>query len=640
MNKRFLVAGILLVSTFSFAEVKTIKLEKSVITSEDSEATIADIPKNITVITNEEIEATGAQTVGDALKLASSVTVKETAGTDSKFDMRGLGSSNVMILLDGVPLNSMDLSGAKTSQIPIDQIEKIEVIPSGGSVLYGDAAIGGVINIVKKSPENQKNYGRVGVDFGSYGMHKEEISVGTKVGDRLLVETEYTNKKKNGYRSYEKNDLETFGIRTKYMLDNGSLGFRYNYSKVDFKAPGALNIQEVEEDRRQASLTLLKGNLETNDFAADYTYNLNSSLEFNLLGTYRESNYNSYTDSKKYNDSWDYNYKTKVTYLKPQIKYKYTEESYIVTGVDYYAGETTRDDGEVKDKAAKKESFGGYIVNNYRYEDFKFTQGYRRQHIKYKNIKDIKDNNEYMDKNFNSDAFELTGSYLYSETGTTYIGYTRGFRTPNTDELGYWTTDRGFKDQKTDTYELGIKDLVGNTYISGSLFYIKTSNEIVFGRDSSGTETNLNLEGDTKRRGAELSLEHYFDRLTVSESVTYMHTKNDDGKKIPLVPQLKGILNLSYRVTEKLTVNNSWEYYGKMYADMDEQNVAGKVASYITSGLSLNYDFKNGLVINGGINNIFDKKYYDYVVYDTYATEKYYYPAAERNFYAGFKYSF
>ncbi|MEG0389875.1 MAG: TonB-dependent receptor, partial [Cetobacterium sp.] len=82
MNKRFLMIG-LLAATIASAEEKAIRLEESVITSEDSEATIADIPKNITVLTGEEIIQRGAQTVSEALKLVSSVTVRDMGGADA-----------------------------------------------------------------------------------------------------------------------------------------------------------------------------------------------------------------------------------------------------------------------------------------------------------------------------------------------------------------------------------------------------------------------------------------------------------------------------------------------------------------------------------------------------------------------------
>lgn len=68
MKKRFLIAGVILASSFAMGQEKVVKLEESVITSENTETTIADIPKNVTVLTGEEISQRGAKTVAEALR--------------------------------------------------------------------------------------------------------------------------------------------------------------------------------------------------------------------------------------------------------------------------------------------------------------------------------------------------------------------------------------------------------------------------------------------------------------------------------------------------------------------------------------------------------------------------------------------
>ncbi|WP_432204562.1 TonB-dependent receptor family protein [Cetobacterium somerae] len=623
MKKKFCVAGLLLASTLALGEEKSIKLEESVITSENTETTVADIPKNITVLTGEEISQRGAKSVAEALKLVSSVVVKEMGGADAAFDMRGQGAtakSNVIVLVDGAPINSIDLSGYQTSNIAVDNIERIEVIPSGGSVLYGDGAIGGTINIVTKAPENKLNYGSLNTEIGSYGLKKQHLTYGTKLGEKLLVEVDYLKKEKDGYRDYEKDDLENFGFRTRYKLDKGEVKFKYNYSKNKFRAPGSLNELEVEEDRTQSNSNVWRvdGKTEKNNFAGDYVYNINSELEFKLLGTYAHESYSS-------NGS---NYKTEIKYVKPQLKYTYLKESYLVFGGDLYKGET-KDFAYGKGKS-EKNSLGGFLINSSTINNFRFTQGYRRQNIEYKGDK-------LSNKKFKEDAIELTGSYLYSDSGSTYVGYTKGFRTPNTDEINAW--DGEFIPQKSETYEIGVKDFVGNTYVSSSLFYIETENEIFYGINENGdAKKNRNLNGTSKRKGIEFSLEHYFDKLTISESVTYMKTEFKKGKDIPGIPNVKGVLNLNYKFNEKLSFNNSWEYYGNSFANGDEENKGKKVDDYFLSNLTAMYDFQDGLIITVGVNNLFDEKYYNYVGYNSKGLS--YYPAAERNYYVGFKYSF
>lgn len=628
MKKRFYIAGLILASSLSMGQDKVVKLEESVITSENTETTIADIPKNITVLTGEEITQRGAKTVAEALKLVSSVIVKEMGGADAAFDIRGQGAtakSNVIVLVDGAPINSIDLSGYQTSNIPVDNIERIEVIPSGGSVLYGDGAVGGTINIVTKAPENKKNYGSLNSEIGSYGLKKQQITYGTKIGEKLLVEVDYLKKEKDGYRDYSKDDLQSFGFRSRYKLNDGELKFKYNYSKNEFKAPGALTKDEVNEDRTQSNPNAwrIDGKTEKNNFVGDYLYNINSDLEFKLLGRYAHENYSS-------NGS---NYKTEIKYLKPQLRYSYLNENYIVFGGDVYAGET-KSYSSYGDSKAEKNSLGGFIVNSYTIDNFRFTQGYRRENIEYKGK-----NKNFSEKKFKEDAVELTGSYLYSDSGSTYISYTKGFRAPNTDEINVW--DGEFNTQKTETYEIGVKDFVGNTYISTSVFYIETENEIFYGVNKNDEfNKNRNLDGTSKRKGIEFSLEHYFNKLTISESITYMKTEFKEGKDIPGIPNIKGVLNFNYKFNEKLSMNNSWEYYGKSYDSNDEANERDKIDSYLLSGLTFVYDFQDGLVINAGINNLFNEKYYDYVGYSSYSKTRNYYPAPERNYYIGFKYSF
>lgn len=625
MKKRFYIAGLILASSLSMGQDKVVKLEESVITSENTETTIADIPKNITVLTGEEITQRGAKTVAEALKLVSSVIVKEMGGADAAFDIRGQGptaKSNVIVLVDGAPINSIDLSGYQTSNIPVDNIERIEVIPSGGSVLYGDGAVGGTINIVTKAPENKKNYGSLNSEIGSYGLKKQQITYGTKIGEKLLVEVDYLKKEKDGYRDYSKDDLQSFGFRSRYKLNDGELKFKYNYSKNDFKAPGALTKDEVNEDRTQSNPNAwrIDGKTEKNNFVGDYLYNINSDLEFKLLGRYAHENYSS-------NGS---NYKTEVKYLKPQLKYSYLDENYVVFGGDTYQGETR--DFAYGNGKSEKNSLGGFIINSSTIEKFRFTQGYRRQNIEYKG-------DRFVTRKFKEDAIELTGSYLYSDSGSTYVSYTKGFRAPNTDEINAWAGE--FNPQKTETYEIGVKDFVGNTYISTSIFYIETENEIFYGVNKNDEfNKNRNLDGTSKRKGIEFSLEHYFDKLTISESITYMKTEFKEGKDIPGIPNIKGVLNFNYKFNEKLSMNNSWEYYGKSYDSNDEANEREKIDSYLLSGLTFVYDFQDGLVINAGINNLFNEKYYDYVGYSSYSKTRNYYPAPERNYYIGFKYSF
>src|SRR4030043_232451 len=120
-------------------------------------------PANVTVITREEIEKSNSQTVIDLVRTEVGVVVRDYYGTGktASVDIRGFGETgplNTLVLVDGRRVNEIDLSGVDWTQIPLDQIERIEILRGPGSVLYGDNAVGGVINIITRKPEKPLSF--------------------------------------------------------------------------------------------------------------------------------------------------------------------------------------------------------------------------------------------------------------------------------------------------------------------------------------------------------------------------------------------------------------------------------------------------------------------------------------------------
>ena len=123
-----------------------------VVDAEKIEQKIDDAVEQKKTITGDDIRKSGSKTVGDALKTLPDVTVSTaTAGNaNESVTMQGLGNGYVKIMIDGVSV-STDISGSTPIfQIPVENIERIEVIKGADSVLYGSDAMGGVINIVTK----------------------------------------------------------------------------------------------------------------------------------------------------------------------------------------------------------------------------------------------------------------------------------------------------------------------------------------------------------------------------------------------------------------------------------------------------------------------------------------------------------
>ena len=168
------------------AQEKEVTLDEVVVTATRDAEEIRKIPANVTVITQEGIEQSNSQNVVDLLKDQVDVVVRDFYGNGktASVDIRGFGETgtlNVLVLVDGRRVNDIDLSGVDWTQIPLDQVERIEIVRGSGSVLYGDNATGGVINIITKRPEKPFSAQAEGV-AGSYGYYKGGASAGGKWG--------------------------------------------------------------------------------------------------------------------------------------------------------------------------------------------------------------------------------------------------------------------------------------------------------------------------------------------------------------------------------------------------------------------------------------------------------------------------
>ena len=653
MKKYLMLAAILAVGTTAMAEEKIAsqKLNETVISTENFETSVLDTAKNITIVTQEEIQAKGANTVAEALRGVPGLTITSSEGSEPYFDLRGYGataSQNTLILIDGVPLNNIQGSWYYTSQIPVNMIDKIEVIPSGGAVMYGDGAAGGVINIITKAPQDKKNYGSVGLEIGSWGTTKGSLNYGTKVTDRLLIDIAYTSYKSEGFRNKSLNDItgydqsrnpvfaptkydkddkkEAIWLRGKYLLDNGSIEASYRHNELEDYYTGPLNKNQFEKDPSMAGTYNGICDSTEDSYTLKYNQKINDKFDFLVYGGYEE------LDFTGDGNSVTTKYLASQYFIKPQIKYSYGDNSYIIIGGDYKDGKSEdKLNTSAKDKTRK--SYAGYILNKTTLGNWQFTQGYRREKIKY----DSGDINFDKKNENNANSYELGVNYLYSDTGSLYLSYVNGYRSPSLQDMGvlYAAWGGDFKIQETETYELGLKDMYKNTYISASVFLMNTENEIYL---EPNKYLNQNFEGKVERKGVQLSLNHYFDKLTLREGISLIKSEIKDGvnknNEFPGVPKWTVNLGATYNFTEKLIGNIDMYYQSAAYGSSDFANEKGKNNEYTTVDTNLTYKVNDGLEIYGGIKNLFDEEYCNSFVGWSYN------PADGRSYYAGFRYNF
>ncbi len=116
--------------------------------------------ENITIVTAAEIEMMGAHTLSDVLTNVSGINIDDrgSVGTYSSISIQGSGTTHILIMIDGVMQNFLFTSDPDVSSIPVQQIERIEIIKGPGSSSWG-SSLGGVVNIVTKSPREERKVG-------------------------------------------------------------------------------------------------------------------------------------------------------------------------------------------------------------------------------------------------------------------------------------------------------------------------------------------------------------------------------------------------------------------------------------------------------------------------------------------------
>ncbi len=160
-------------------------LDRPIFSPFRQEGTLRDATRPAYVITQEEIKAQGARNVREALRFLPGILGAGTVGTEvnalSGQFMRGANTGQVLILLDGRPINNLGSGGFDLSEITTDIVQQVEVLPGGGSTLYGSDALGGIINIITTRPQERFS-GSLGVTGGNLGYNEQRVSLGGQVG--------------------------------------------------------------------------------------------------------------------------------------------------------------------------------------------------------------------------------------------------------------------------------------------------------------------------------------------------------------------------------------------------------------------------------------------------------------------------
>ena len=637
-----------------------VKLEESVVTATGFDDVQSNQIKNTTIVTAQDIHNKGYNTIEEILKRTPGINFVNN-GFGYIVDVRGQGvqgaAKNVKVLVDGSPLNILDMSHAilPLNSISVEDIEKIEIINGGGTVLYGGGTAGGVINVITKKTQEEPVKNKVYYQNSSFDTNKLGFGTSIKFADNFLLDLGYENINGNGYRRGDKRDGENLrGGFTYNISDNQTLRFKAARYKEESKESDGITKTQLNNDRKQAGTTLTESNLDRTEYSLNYEIKPTDNLTFSLLGYNQKTirDYDQEAPAGRMTHKTDGQFKDRKTGVDLKGKYNYGLGN-VIFGYEYIKNSSNRSSygamymrnrrlfpTSTIDIDLQKNTHSAFVQGRHSFTDkLEGTLGYRYEHADY----DIHrtDGRNVINKNTkkSNNAYETGLNFKYSDTGNVYAKYERGYRSPSPTEMVDKSITRGYvlnnlKSEKYDTYEIGIKDMIGPSFVSLTGFYTNKNDEILIdmpsGHGLNWTYKNLQK---TERKGVELFAEQYFGTFRVNESVSYVDAKiskgADKNKKIPYVSKTKATLGANYEVLTGLNLTADLNYFSNSVDGNYE-----KIKGYSTTDLGVSYAHKTGLGMQAGVKNVFGKKYYRYKNGDSYI------PEAERTYYVGVSYNF
>ncbi|MDQ2864092.1 MAG: TonB-dependent receptor plug domain-containing protein, partial [Bacteroidota bacterium] len=207
MKKKIFIAAAVLISSYAHAQKDTTgkTLDEVVITATKSEVKQSQTGKVVSVIDQATLQRNIGKSLTEILNYQAGIFVNganNALGTNQDVYLRGAGSGNTLILIDGVPVgdpslinNSFDLNN-----INPNQVERIEILKGAQSTLWGSDAVAGVINIITKKGGDKKLAPNASVSYGSYNTLKASAGIGGKI-DKLSYNLNYNYIKSDGFSS-------------------------------------------------------------------------------------------------------------------------------------------------------------------------------------------------------------------------------------------------------------------------------------------------------------------------------------------------------------------------------------------------------------------------------------------------------
>jgi iron complex outermembrane receptor protein len=612
----------------------------------EAAADIGIVGASTSVITAQEIERSPASTVQDLIAREPGVQTWSTFGgvngAGTTIDLRGFGASaasNTLVLINGRRLTDIDLAGVDFSAIPRESIERIEIIRgNSGAVLYGDGAVGGVVNIVTKKGVNLPPSVKIGGAYGTFQQREGNIAAAGSSGP--FAASVFANAfNSDGYRVNNALQQRSVVGDFRYAFEAGSAYVNVAADDQELGLPGArrvtLTSSELETDRRGATTPTAFANKQGISATAGFTHLLLDGLELIVDGGVREKKQQAFSEIMGFASS---DARMLTTYsFTPRVIAQHSiagMPSRVIAGLDFYDATLNSNRGQrLSDPPVHRFELMQRSVGIYGQQTVGVTPntdlswGARVQHMSLS----ARDRFDPMapgaffdaqaiplDTAETQHALHLGMEHRASEHVTVFGRVARSFRTPNVDErVGVFSfpVDFNLRTQTSRDIEGGVRVRVGPAEVQTSVYDMRLTDEIHF---NPSVFANINLD-PTRRYGAETNaVWRVNDRLIVKGGAAYTRSVFRAGpfagNDVPLVSRWTASGALSWDIWHKQLVFDAiLRYIGKRRMDNDQRNFQPLIPAHTLVDVRLGGEYRN-LFWSFAIQNLFDVKYFDYAV--------------------------
>lgn len=636
-----LAISLIAISTPLFAE----ELSPVIVTATRSAQSLVTTPSSISIITSEDIEQSGATQLIEVLNSQASIQINDLYGTGSRasISMRGFADNaktNVQILVNGRRLNNPDLAAADLSGISLKDVKQIEIIQGSAGTLFGDQAVGGVINIITKTSENSSTF--VQVEVGSYNKRNIRASISDKKGN-LSYRLSAENLTSDNYRKHNEQNYQNILGRIDYKNKVAHVFVDYQVINEELELPGSLSKAQFLADPRQVGST-------PNDINDSTTEIIRLGNKNTLATNWNFENEITYRDSEIKGKNFGSNFTQARDHIAITPRFigalpNNFGDTLVTIGVDHniYNYEIASPFVNTVAKEETSAVYAQFVIPLT--ENITTTFGGRYAQVK-DHIVDPAAFPSGIDLDDNVSVFEAGIAYQLSSDSRLFARIDENFRFAKIDENTYTSPGIvGLKTQKGKSLEIGGEWKNTKSAFNVTAYVLKLDNEIEF--DSSAPSpgffpgANANLD-PTTRTGLTIEGKHKF-TSTFSLNAQYSYIDGTfeggtyDGNKIPFVATDNLTVNTHYKLDSNWSTYAELRYTSERYQATDYSNSVEILPTLTLLNLQLQYKSTNWLT-SLRINNITDKKYVSYASSSAFFES--FYPAPDRNISLKVRYNF